>query len=274
MKPGMPDHDYGYQEQITASSDRGEFMAIKQTPKIISRKKAVKPAVTQKSQGSRPDEPQMSDIPKIVDIQAKQIYQLNKTVSSLQEELKEIRGMIRSNEGTGTEVKPAQSAKTSAPARVKATEKKVPTPKKAPVAVSKAPTKAPARTSKALTVQENETKAITVKPAAKKATTPTKKPVKPTALKETGESKVATPARRGRKTAQTVSSEAPVAIPSNIADRINALTTKKKITQTKFGEEVDLPQKVIYDISERKLKTLSLEKIQKITAVLKKYESK
>ena len=244
-------------------------MAIKTTPTVISRKKTTKPVATPKMQSPKANNLEGTDIRKIVDLQAQQIIQLNKTVSSLQDELKDIKGLIHSNERTGTEKKPVVSPKTTVPVKTKTSGQKTQTPKKSLAAVPKtAAVKPPAKSSKPLPVQEKESKAV-----AKKAVTSIKSKAKTPVPKEINEP-VSVPVKRGRKLVQNVSSDAPVAIPSNFADRINALTAKKKITQTQFGLEVDLPQKVIYDLSERKVKTLSLEKIQKITTVLKKYESK
>ena len=65
-----------------------------------------------------------------------------------------------------------------------------------------------------------------------------------------------------------------IEIPKDISDRINALTSKKKVTQTQLGKEVDLSQKAIHEIAARKKKDLNKDVIKKIQIVLKKYESK
>lgn len=70
------------------------------------------------------------------------------------------------------------------------------------------------------------------------------------------------------------SSDAPVIIPKDIADRINALTSKKVINQNQLATDVELPQNVIYEISTRKLKRISPISIEKIQTALKSYESK
>lgn len=65
-----------------------------------------------------------------------------------------------------------------------------------------------------------------------------------------------------------------IEIPQDIADRINALTQQKKVTQTQLGKETDLSQKKIHEIAARKVKDLNKDIIARLTAVIKKYEAK
>jgi len=65
-----------------------------------------------------------------------------------------------------------------------------------------------------------------------------------------------------------------VEIPHDIADRINALTQQKIVTQTQLGKETDLSQKKIHEIAARKVKDLNKDIIARLTAVIKKYEAK
>jgi len=64
-----------------------------------------------------------------------------------------------------------------------------------------------------------------------------------------------------------------VEIPQEIADRINALTAQKKVTQTQLGKETDLSQKKIHEIASRKVKDLNKEILSRLSAVIKKYEA-
>jgi len=121
---------------------------------------------------------------------------------------------------------------------------------KKPAAPAKKTVKAPATSTKTSTKTSTATKKV-VKTAPSKTTTPAKKPV----------------TKRSDADIQT-------SIPNDIPGRISALTMKKVVTQTQFGHEVGLPQKVIYEITTKKRKELSPATIQKITTVLKKYESK
>ncbi|MFH0966280.1 MAG: hypothetical protein V1862_01150, partial [Methanobacteriota archaeon] len=124
----------------------------------------------------------------------------------------------------------------------------------------------PVKTTTAVTVQKKETQALTT-------STPTKT-VKPTVGSKKSASKVVNTTSDPQVKAGKAQTRNPNLIPDDIPDRINALTLKKKITQTEFGNAVDMPQKLIYEISTRKLKELSPENIQKITVALKKFESK
>lgn len=65
-----------------------------------------------------------------------------------------------------------------------------------------------------------------------------------------------------------------IVIPNDIANRINSLTSKKRVTQTDLGKEVEMSQKEIHEIVTRKIKELSKEKIDLIYVALKKYETK
>lgn len=63
-------------------------------------------------------------------------------------------------------------------------------------------------------------------------------------------------------------------IPADIPNRIFDLTSKKKVTQTQLGKDVELSQKAIQEIASRKVKELNKDKIKKIRVALKKYERK
>lgn len=65
-----------------------------------------------------------------------------------------------------------------------------------------------------------------------------------------------------------------IVIPNDIANRINSLTSKKRVTQTQLGKEVEMSQKEIHEIVTRKIKEISKEKIDRINAALNKYETK
>ena len=127
----------------------------------------------------------------------------------------------------------------------------------------------PSKTSKTLTVQKKETRALATTP-------PSSQSVKSPAVVRKGGKSQAIPPKKVVKVQPVTKlrSESQTLIPDDIPDRINSLTLEKKLTQTQFGNEVDLPQKVIYEITSRKLKELSPVSLQKITTVLKKYESK
>lgn len=170
-----------------------------------------------------------------------------------------------SNRGRNAPKKSTPAKKTSAPKKPAA---KKPAPKtavakpavksltvvessktKKPAAPAKKTVKAPATSAK--TTKTSAAAKKVVKSAPSKTTTPAKKPV----------------AKRSDADIQT-------SIPNDIPGRISALTMKKVVTQTQFGHEVGLPQKVIYEITTKKRKELNPATIQKITTVLKKYESK
>ena len=120
----------------------------------------------------------------------------------------------------------------------------------------------PVNITTALTVQKDETKDLTT-PALVKS--------KP---KKSVKAPVVVTGTEVKKPGSKTPSETFVLIPEDIIDRINALWAKKKVNLTQFGNEVDLPMELIYDISSRKLKTLSQTSIQKISTGLEKYESK
>lgn len=125
------------------------------------------------------------------------------------------------------------------------------------------------KTGKTIVVPKKETKALTVQSSSKitKPGAAVKKVVKtPSALK----TKKTVRVQPGTK----IETEMLVPIPGDIPDRISTLTLKKVITQTQFGHEVGLSQKVIYEITTKKRKELTPPTIQKIEAALKKYESK
>jgi len=188
---------------------------------------------------------EISDLKKIIDMQAKQLLQLNKTVGALQTEMKEVKGKIS----------PVATAAVKAP--VKAAPAKAVAKPKPKTPVKKAPVAAKASVSKV--AAKAPVKAAPAKAAAK--------PKTPAAVQKTG------PVKRGRKLVQPAP-ETMVPVPVSVSERLNALTAKKKITQTKFAEEMDVPPNLIFDIAAQKVKTITFERIQKITTALKKYETK
>lgn len=235
-------------------------MATKPAPRKTV-KKPVKPVAKPKPVQESVNTSEISDLKKIIDMQAKQLLQLNKTVGTLQTELKEVKVKIASDEA-----KPASAAPAKAPVKSAATKA---SPAKAAVAksvsskaktqvkkASAAPAKAPAKSTATKTspVRRGAAKAKT--PAPEQATVPVK-----------------VPAKRGRKLVQPAL-DTMVPVPVSVSERLNALTATKKTTQTKFAEEVDVPPNLIFDIAAQKVKTISLERIQKITTALKKYETK
>jgi hypothetical protein len=158
--------------------------------------------------------------------------------------------------------KPVSPSKKAATKPVKSAAVSKPAPKALAVSPS-------AKTGKKVAVPKKETKALTVQSSAKavKTSTAAKKPMKPVvAAKSTRVVKKAPV----KKTGSDIHSP----IPNDIPGRISALTMKKVVTQTQFGHDVGLPQKVIYEITTRKRKELNPSTIQKINATLKKYESK
>ncbi|PWR71618.1 hypothetical protein [Methanospirillum lacunae] len=234
-------------------------MATKPAPRKTV-KKPVKPVAKPKQVQESVNTSEIADLKKIIDMQAKQLLQLNKTVGTLQTELKEVKVKIASDVAKPASVTPAK-----APAKSAAT--KASPAKAAPVkSISKAKTqakKASATPAKA-PVKSTATKTSPVRRGAAKAKTPA--PEQTTAP-------VKVPAKRGRKLVQPAL-DTMVPVPVSVSERLNALTATKKITQTKFAEEVDVPPNLIFDIAAQKMKTISLERIQKITTALKKYETK
>ena len=217
-------------------------MATKPAPKTTARK-PVKPVAKPKPVQANANTSEISDLKKIIDMQAKQLLQLNKTVGALQTEMKEVKGKI-SPVAAAAEKAPVKAAPAKAVSKPKTPVKKAPVAAKA--SVPKAVAKAPA-------------KAAPAKAAAK--------PKTPAAAQKVG------PVKRGRKLVQPAP-ETMVPVPVSVSERLNALTAKKKITQTKFAEEVDVPPNLIFDIAAQKVKTITFERIQKITTALKKYETK
>jgi len=63
-----------------------------------------------------------------------------------------------------------------------------------------------------------------------------------------------------------------IVIPNDVANRINSLTYKKRVTQTQLGKDVEMSQKEIHEIVTRKMKELSKEKIDRIYVALQRYE--
>lgn len=129
---------------------------------------------------------------------------------------------------------------------------------KAPVKAAAPKSTKPAAKSVAV-ASPAKTSLVSVKKPAP-STSGTAAPAKKTPVKPAGTSKAR--------------SDAPVTIPKEIADRINALTSKKVINQNQLATDVELPQNVIYEISTRKLKRISPISIEKIQTALKTYESK
>jgi len=129
--------------------------------------------------------------------------------------------------------------------------------KPAPASVAskaKAPVKSAVKSSKAISAG-----------LAKKTSAPAKKPAtRPAAAAKKPASKA------GSKSAL----EDIIEIPKEIADRINALTQAKKVTQTQLGKETDLSQKKIHEIASRKVRDLNKDIIARLTTVIKKYEAK
>ena len=144
------------------------------------------------------------------------------------------------------------------------------------------------KAKKPLVIQKKEPKALIVQdePSSKKGSAPVKK------TQSKSPDKTRTVSSRAEKTASTektsqkqpvkpkkpvskenIQRDQQVAIPDDIPDRITALTMKKVVTQTQFGNDVGLPQKVIYEIATKKLNVLNPAVIQKIVATLKTYES-
>jgi len=209
-------------------------MVTKPAPKTTA-KKPVKPMAKPKPAPVNANNSEIADLKKIIDMQAKQLLQLNKTVSALQTEMKEVKTSI-----SPVSKDPVKAAPAKAAAKPKTPAKKAPVVTKTPVvkaAVKAAPAKA---------VAKPKTQAASQKPG---------------------------PVKRGRKLVQPAP-ETMVPVPVSVSERLNALTAKKKITQTKFAEEVDVPPNLIFDIAAQKVKTITFERIQKITTALKKYETK
>nr|WP_319538346.1 hypothetical protein [uncultured Methanospirillum sp.] len=217
-------------------------MATKPAPKTTARK-PVKPVAKPKPVQANENTSEISDLKKIIDMQAKQLLQLNKTVGALQTEMKEVKGKISPVAAAAAKA-PVKAAPAKAAVKPKTPVKKASVAAKA--SVPKAAAKAPV-------------KAAPTKAAAK--------PKTPAAAQKAG------PVKRGRKLVQPAP-ETMVPVPVSVSERLNALTAKKKITQTKFAEEVDVPPNLIFDIAAQKVKTITFERIQKITTALKKYETK
>ena len=125
------------------------------------------------------------------------------------------------------------------------------------------------KTGKTIVVPKKETKALTVQSSSKttKSGAAVKKVVKAPVTAKTTKSPKVQPAPKNE-------TEMQVPIPGDIPNRISSLTLKKVVTQTQFGHDVGLSQKVIYEITTKKRKELTSPTIQKIEAALKKYESK
>ncbi len=324
-------------------------MVTRSLPKGIQRKNPANKPVKQQKQVATQTSPVKSDIQEILDLHTKHLLQMDELLSSVQDELKAIKGLV-------TEKKISQTEKAKTPAKTetgtswhvliepdrKYTQKEIigitnisqPTlsmakarghivtsvpvgergwvvrgsdlltwdsaraihADKKPAAAKKKTTpakkKTPVKTSKTQQVQADKSKVLVQTPVKTTAVTVQKKEPKalttqvpaktvktPVAPKKVVSKVVKTAPAAQIKAVKTpavpkTQSRNPNLIPNDVPDRINALTQKKKITQTEFGNAVDMPQKMIYEISTRKLKELSPENIQKITSALKKFESK
>lgn len=163
---------------------------------------------------------------------------------------------------TGKPAKPATPKKVAKSKIVKKAVVAKPAPKALAVSES-------VRTGKTVTVPKKETKALAVQPSAKatKISGSSKKVMKSPVAGKGTKAVRKPPARKDDVEINAI-------IPNDIPGRISALTLKKVVTQTQFGHDVGLPQKVIYEITTKKLKELNPTTIQKITTVLKKYEGK
>ena len=217
----------------------GVIMVVKKTTKAVPAKKPIQPKIVAQKARVPVSSAEKKDLQVIVDLQAKQLQKLEAMFTTLDADVKDIKKIV-SQQVVKTETEPVAKV---AP--------KTAIPVKKPV---KAPVKKVAKAvSKPASFQ------TTVKAPVK-----AKKPVKPVKI----------PAPSTAKKVESMSfSDDLIAIPNDIPDRINALTTKKKVTQTNLGKEVDLSQKVIHEIATRKMKDLNKDKIKKITLALKKYES-
>ncbi|MCA1916363.1 hypothetical protein [Methanospirillum hungatei] len=141
-------------------------------------------------------------------------------------------------------------------AEVKEIKKQVTSEEKpAPVASkAKTPVKSAVKSSKSVSAV-----------SARKTSAPAKKPAKAPA---------AAAKKPGSQAGSRSALEDIIEIPKEIADRINALTQAKKVTQTQLGKETDLSQKKIHEIASRKVRDLNKDIIARLTAVIKKYEAK
>lgn len=324
-------------------------MVTKSITKPVQRKKPVKAAVVKKPQTIQPAASEKYDVQKVVELHEKQLLKMDEMVSSLQNELKDIRSLIvtekvsqtdKAREETRkssdsswhvlidsdreytqkeiiaitkisqptlsmakvrghivtkvpvgkrgwvvlgsdlltwdngraihTDQKPVTGAKKAVVAK-KSVKKAQPQKKAAPAKAQVVSAEASSKPAKSVAVQKVGTKALTSTTSAK-TVKPVAKPAAPSA--KPAKAPVKSTAKSVKKPVSKTGSETQALIPDDIADRINALTVNKKVTQTQFGNEVDLPQKVIYEIASKKLKEISPASIQKIITVLKKYESK
>lgn len=214
-------------------------MVVKKTTKAVPAKKPIQPKIVAQKASVPVSSAEKKNLQVIVDLHTKQLQKLEAMFTALDADVKDIKKMV-SQQAVKTETKPVAKVtpKTAAPLK-----KSVKVPVK----------KVTNEISKTASVQ------TTVKAPVK-----AKKPVKP--VKTTAPS-------AAKKIGSKSFSDDLIAIPNDIPDRINALTTKKKVTQTNLGKEVDLSQKVIHEIATRKVKDLNKEKIKKITLALKKFES-
>ncbi|HWQ67510.1 MAG TPA: hypothetical protein VN372_11665 [Methanospirillum sp.] len=234
-------------------------MDAKPVPKQNQQKKPVKSAGAQKGQDSKATPSKKYDLQEIVDLHTTHLLHLDEMFSTLQGELQEIRSLVALDKGSKVEKDPTVLVEKSSPAKKGSAQKK--------------PQSAKPKSS-AVQTQVKNTKPQTTRGSGKKSDSI---PAAAKTPKSSVKSQPKTPegTKKPAKTLETQDpSEIRILIPGEIVDRINALTSQKKITQTQLGDETDLPQKVIYEISERKLKELSSTSILKITAVLKKYETK
>lgn len=173
-------------------------------------------------------------------------------------------------------IDPVASYEKTSPVKTKTPVKKGQALKKSQSIPSKTRVVNPvAKTAPKNTVPKSKAKELSVPSSAKRAPILVKAPLKTPAEPKRAAKVPAIPSEPEEKTPGTQkSSQTPDQILHDIADRINALTAQKKVTQTQFGQEVDLSQNVIHEISTRKVKGLSQASIKRIIKVLKKYESK
>ena len=231
-------------------------MVVKSTSKSTVQKKAVKPSISSRQKKITPPTPEKNNFQEIIDLHTKHLLQLDEMISSLQKDVSDIRNILVQEKKPVSRAssKPTASAVKVTPGKTLAKKPKVTRSKTVAVSV-------PQSTA----IQKAEKKELSAPVSTKSIKTP---------VKSTKKTLVKTPVKTVKKPVVTSVSEAPVTIPSNIADRINALTAKKIVNQTQLGADSDLPQNIIHEISTRKLKRISPVSIEKITAALKKYETK
>ena len=230
-------------------------MPDKSSIKTILPKKSVVPEVLSKYHHSDRNNSEKLNQFEIIEIH-KHLLQIEKIINSLQKELNDIRRLISHDNGGQIGKNPVIHIAKVSPATTETPEITV-----------QAKNKPRSVRSKALAVQTSEK-------TTRKSTVQT---TKSKSADWSGRKKAHTPIKdswkKMNKRDSKASFETLLPIPKDFPDRINALTSQKKITQTQFGKEADLSQMVIYEISERKLKEINPFNIWKIANVLKKYEA-